>query len=169
MSLHEEFLDTARALVRRNQNRPTQGDLRRSISTAYYALFHQLVADAAAQLAPLADQQDVLARAFAHTEMKKGCQLFLKSPVPSQALKLIGAVVPMELKSVEGTFVSLQELRHDADYNRGRETPFTKSDALDAIGRVEAAFRDWARVRGTPLAHVFLSLLLLGERWNRGG
>jgi uncharacterized protein (UPF0332 family) len=43
MRLHDELLDTARFLLRRNQNRPTQADLRRSISTAYYALFHRLI------------------------------------------------------------------------------------------------------------------------------
>ena len=40
-------------------------------------------------------------------------------------------------------------------------------EARDAIGRVEAAFRDWELVSITPIAQVFLSLLLLGDRWNR--
>jgi hypothetical protein len=168
MSLHEELLDVARSLVRRNQGRPTQGDLRRSISSAYYALFHRLVEDGVSRLTALVDQQDVLARAFAHTEMKKSCQLVLKSPVPQPAVPLLGTAITTELKNVANTFVVLQELRHEADYNRGRVPPFDKSEARDAIGLVEAAFRDWDQVRSTPTAQVFLILLLLGDRWNRG-
>lgn len=167
MSLHDELLDTARYLLRRNQNRPSQADLRRSISTAYYALFHRLVDDGASRLGIVGEPQDVLARTFTHTDMKKSCQLLLKSPVPQAAVPLLGASITSdELKNVARTFVVLQELRHEADYYRGRV--FVKSEARDAVGRVEAAFRDWDQVRNTPIAQVFLSLLLLGDRWNRG-
>lgn len=50
MSLHDELLDVARYLLRRNQSRPTQADLRRSVSTAYYALFHRLIDDCVTRL-----------------------------------------------------------------------------------------------------------------------
>jgi hypothetical protein len=45
---------------------------------------------------------------------------------------------------------------------------FDKSEARDALSRVETAFREWNQVRGTSAAQVFLLLLLLGDRWNRG-
>lgn len=166
MSLHEELLDVARYLIRRNQNRPTQADLRRSISTAYYGLFHRLIEDAVSRLAPDPAQQDALGRAFAHTEMKRVCQLLSKSPLPPSAVPLLGTVIPTDLKDVASAFIQLQEDRHQADYNRGRA--FTPAEARDAIGRVEATILAWDRVRGTPAAQVFLVLLLLGERWNRG-
>ncbi|MBY0457408.1 MAG: hypothetical protein K2V38_08735 [Gemmataceae bacterium] len=69
------------------------------------------------------------------------------------------------MKNVAEAFSELQELRHDADYNRTRA--FTKSDAREVLDSVEDAFRDWDQVRATPVAGVFLVLLLLGERWNR--
>jgi hypothetical protein len=165
MSLHDELLDVARYLLRRNQSRPTQGDLRRSISTAYYALFHRLIDDGVARLAIGASQPDALGRAFGHTDMKRLCQHLQKSPLPPQITPFFLAIPP-ELKNVAAAFIELQELRHEADYNRGRL--FDKADAREALNRVEAAFRDWDQVRGTPAAQVFLVLLLLGDRWNRG-
>lgn len=166
MRLHDELLDTARALLRRNQNRPTQGDIRRSISSAYYALFHRLIDDGVSRLAPGAVQPDALGRAFGHTDMKKVCQLVLKSPLPPQVALLLGAVVEPELKRVAESFIWLQDQRHSADYDR--VTSFDKSEGRDALSRVEAAFRDWDAVRVTPAAQTFLLLSLLGDRWNRG-
>jgi hypothetical protein len=168
MSLHDDLLDTARALIRRNQNRPTQADLRRSISTAYYALFHRLIDDGIARLASGANQPEAFGRAFGHTDMKKICQHLQKSPLPPQITAFFGPAVPTELKNVAAAFIELQDLRHAADYDRGRSPPFSKADARDAVGRVETAFRDWEQVRTTPAAQVFLVLLLLGDRWNRG-
>jgi uncharacterized protein (UPF0332 family) len=165
MSLHDELLDAARFLIRRNQGRPTQGDLRRSISSAYYALFHRLIADGTS-LAVGATEPDALGRAFGHTDMKKACQIVLKSPLPPQVTPLLGNTVPQELQNVAEVFIELQDLRHEADYNRRAQ--FDKSDAREAIVSAEAAFRDWDRVRSAPVAHVFLVLLLLGERLNRG-
>lgn len=168
MSLHEELLDTARALIRRNQNRPSGADLRRSISTAYYALFHRLIGDGVSQLASGSPQPDALGRAFGHTDMKKICQHLQKSPLPPQVAQFFGPLVSTELKNVAAAFIELQDLRHAADYDRGRDPPFGKADALNAVGRVEAAFRDWEKVRETPAARMFLVLHLLGDRWNRG-
>ena len=41
----EDLLATARRLAKASPRKPRQADLRRSISTAYYALFHALAAD----------------------------------------------------------------------------------------------------------------------------
>jgi hypothetical protein len=166
MSLHDELLDVARALLRRNQSRPTQGDLRRSISAAYYALFHRLIDDGVSRFAVGASQPDALGRAFGHTDMKKVCQLVLKSPLPQQVRPLLGDSIAPELARVAETFVWLQDQRHLADYDCARV--FDKSEARDALGRVEEAFRDWDQVRSTPAGQVFMVLLLLGDRWNRG-
>ncbi len=39
MALHDELLNLAKELVHRNPAAPVQGDLRRGVSTAYYAVF----------------------------------------------------------------------------------------------------------------------------------
>jgi hypothetical protein len=170
MSLHDDLLETARALIRRNQNRPTQADLRRSISTAYYALFHRLIEDGIERLglATGTSQPEAIGRAFGHTDMRNVCLLLQKSPLPPQLTPLFGRSVPTELKDVAAAFIELQRRRHSADYDRGREPPFNKADARAAASLAEAAFRNWDLVRGTPAAQMFLVLLLLGERLNRG-
>ena len=168
MSLHDELLDTARALLRRNQGHPTEADLRRSISTAYYALFHRLIDDGVSRLATGASQPEAIGRAFGHADMKKVCQHLQKSPLPPQVTPFFGPSVPPELKNVAAAFIELQDLRHVADYDRARNPPFNKADARDAVGRVETAFRDWNQVRNTSAAQIFLVLLLLGDRWHRG-
>jgi hypothetical protein len=166
MSLHDELLDVARYLIRRNQGRPTQGDLRRSISSAYYALFQRFIDDGITRLALGVPEPDALGRAFGHADMKRVCQLVLKSPLPPHVIPLLGRSVPTELKNVAEVFIELQDMRHAADYNRVEK--FDKANARDAIIGVEAAFRDWELVRATPVAQIFLVLLLLGDRWNRG-
>ena len=50
MSLSSDLIATARQLAHVHQRRPRQADLRRSISTAYYALFHGLAEVTAGRL-----------------------------------------------------------------------------------------------------------------------
>jgi uncharacterized protein (UPF0332 family) len=165
MSLADELLETARYLLRRNQNRPSQGDLRRAISTAYYALFHRLIDDAVARLVVDAGQRDVVARAYSHTEMKKACQSVQKSPLPKPVDTFFVTGVPSEVLSIAKLFVLLQEIRHEADYNRGKH--FTRLETRDLLARMEPTLRDWDRVKPTPEGQGFLVLLLLGDRCNR--
>jgi hypothetical protein len=47
MPLSEELLDVARSLTDLDSGEPRQASLRRAVSTAYYALFHLLVTEAA--------------------------------------------------------------------------------------------------------------------------
>lgn len=46
MAYHDELLEQAKELVHKNPNNPTQADLRRSVSSAYYALSHLLIFEA---------------------------------------------------------------------------------------------------------------------------
>ena len=165
MSLHEDLIGTARYLLRRPHDRLTQADLRRCVSTAYYALFHFLADEGVKRLTSSSPHQDILARAFAHTEMRKSCHLYLKTPLPPSAVPLLGPAIPHELKEIATAFIDLQDLRHDADYNRGRV--YEIGEARDAVDSAAEAVRKWDDVRDTRDAQVFLSLLLLGDRWNR--
>jgi len=42
MSLHADLLDQAEQLAQLDPRRPKQANLRRSVSSAYYALFHSI-------------------------------------------------------------------------------------------------------------------------------
>lgn len=158
MSLHGDLLNTARYLLRRNNNRPSGADIRRSISTAYYALFHRMIDAAVVRLSSGPDQQAVLARSFEHGKMKAICQGVRKQPLPPLIATCLGGAAGAELKRFAEVFVALQDRRHDADYSR--TASLTKQDGQDSIGKVEAAFADLALIEATPAGQAFL---LLGE------
>jgi hypothetical protein len=160
MTLAEELLDTARHLVGRNRSRPTQADLRRAVSTAYYALFHLLVGDAVDRMATDETARAELARAFEHREMKKACQGVLTPPQPSPLPLLFGGPVGAELSQLATAFIYLQDERHRADYDRGRH--FDRADARGTVAQAAKAFEAWAVARTTPPAQAFLALLFFG-------
>ena len=63
-----------------------------------------------------------------------------------------------DLKRVAGTFVDLQQARHEADYDLSHA--FGKSECLDLVRSAQAAFSAWERIRGSLEADVFLAALL---------
>ncbi len=158
MSLANDLLDTAKRLL---ATAATEADLRRSISTAYYALFHRLIEAAVGTLVAQPDQQQLLARQFSHTEMKKVCQLATKSPLPPHGLPFFGPRAPVELEDLATAFVKLQDRRHDADYNRGWTV--TPAEAHKLVRDAEDAFAKWPTIEALPVARPFLLLLLVGE------
>jgi hypothetical protein len=52
--------------------------------------------------------------------------------------------------------------RHSADYDSARK--WTRTDTLEKIESVEAAFRSWRNIREEDEAQNFLAKLLLKER-----
>jgi uncharacterized protein (UPF0332 family) len=161
VSLPDELLDTARHLLRRNNNKPTDADTRRSISTAYYALFHRLIEAATARLVDGAGAQAAVGRSFDHGRMKAICLGINQSPLSKPLAPILVGPLPDELKRVTKTFVDLQQKRHEADYDRA--ATIKKREARDLVAQVEAAFTDWAVVQNHPVAQIFLLLLLIGE------
>jgi hypothetical protein len=63
---------------------------------------------------------------------------------------------------VAQTFVSLQQARHDADYDLSEQ--FDRLDVLQKIADARQAMDDWKSVRKTPHANVFLTSLLFQKR-----
>ncbi len=70
MAYHDDLLQQAIDLAHKNPIAPTQADLRRSVSTADYALFHLLVSETVTHWS-LASSRDALGRMFEHSLMKK--------------------------------------------------------------------------------------------------
>lgn len=140
--------------------------LRRSVSTAYYALFHLLVDAAAGRLVSGTDRQPLrncLTRAFDHGVMKRVARQFAErnlSPRPSPGLN--GMALQDQIVRVAAAFVDLQQHRHDADYNLGRQ--FTRVEALNIVSAAERAFVDWRAVRNSAQADTFLVGLPTFER-----
>ena len=165
MSLGDDLLPLARKLSRAEEN--DQASLRRAVSTSYYALFHFLVDEATKRMFGPADEQAALraclARAFDHRAMRQVAEQFatrLSGERVSGKLRpgLNGQPLQPELARIADAFVKLHTARHHADYNTART--FHRSDVLDLMRRVERAFKDWEKIRGSIQADVFLAGLL---------
>ena len=164
MNLHRDLLRQSRTLALIDPRRPQQANLRRSISAAYYALFHLLTDEASRRMMRGADRamhRNTLRRAFSHGEMRTASRAFV-SPNPPAWLTVTGVRPSAEVRIVAGAFESLQEIRHDADYDHG--VSFTRSSALEAVDRAEEAFAAWDTIHGQPDADLFLIALLVRPR-----
>lgn len=177
MTLPRDLLDQADLLARKERRRPKQASLRRAVSTAYYALFHLLIEDAANALSPTAPTplRRIFARAFQHGPMKLSCKDFVQanaSVANGKASQLRPPVqdtlvfpLPADLLKVLSTFVELQEARHTADHDLTAE--LNRLDVLSKILTVRDAFAAWSTVRKTESAAVFMASLLIRKDWAR--
>ena len=116
MALSSDLITTARQLAHVHQRRPRQVDLRRSISTSYYALFHGLTEPAA---------WSRVYRDLNHLTAKKACS----------RTELQGC--SQELARFLMAFPTLQELRHQANYDP--IVRFKQGEALSAADNTERA------------------------------
>lgn len=129
---------TARKLAKSSPKKPRQADLKRAISTAYYALFHALAKDAADMLVGVGSNRPDKAwthiyRSLEHGAAKSACE----------AVRNLG--FPQSIVTCADAFVTLQQKRHDADYNP--EHRVLRADAVAAIRLAEKALRD---LKATP-------------------
>jgi len=149
-AFHDDLLEQARFLAQKrdSRRRPTQANLRRSVSAAYYALFHFLIDEAIKLMLPGRNQalRDCLARAFKHKDMKEFAEIISKSNYPR---KLISAFdeQPLEQKliNVASSFVQLQQVRHEADYNRASD--FSRREILHLVNKAERTFSEWQELK----------------------
>lgn len=162
MSLHADLIAQARHLCQKEPRRPKQASLRRAISTAYYGLFHGLIAAASASFLPHRHRalRPALARVFEHRKMLEACQRLLRLRThPVAMAPLVGsAALPPDLGTVAEAFVALQQARHEADYDLARR--FTRSEAEDLVDLADAAVQALDRVSGDPYcALLFVAFL----------
>lgn len=169
------LLAQARELCVLDPRRPKQVNLRRAISSAYYALFHRLISDATGQAigfggANAIAMQHAVGRWFNHGTMVGVAGVFARPATakgPVRALLVDDSVrpaasrVPTDLADVAHAFETLQEERHRADYDLGQWYARTSVTAL--VDRASGAFDAISRLRGTPEYGLFLTLLLTGE------
>ena len=168
MRLANDYLEQARHLARRERTRPKQASLRRAVSVAYYALFHLLCDEAASALVRgVRANSELKARtqgALEHGTMARVCRTFGSGALPT-GLSFLQPVEP-DLRSVAATFERAQTERHRADYDL--QIQFTRSETLNFIGQIEAAFDAWNQVRESNAATYFLFALFFyrADRWR---
>ena len=127
------LLRHAEQLADTGGGRPTDTDLRRGISAAYYAVFHDLTGHAATHLVGSCSQelQNEIRRSWSHGEISQlaeyvveRAEVLQRSPDAALPRQLEGLgplldVVASDLTLVDSLrlFNDMQELRHSADYD----------------------------------------------------
>jgi uncharacterized protein (UPF0332 family) len=159
VAYHDELLRQAKELVHKDQSNPTQADLRRSVSSAYYALFHLLIFEACLNWSNEISRPG-LARMFDHGVMKK----VSKKVTDAGKMPYVGVdpVIADKLRTFAGLFVQLQEQRHEADYNIKDEWTLTQS--LNEMLAANRAFLIWREIRAERISQDYLISLLIRPR-----
>jgi hypothetical protein len=133
----------------------TEAELRRAISTAYYALFHLLINASTTRGVPTEPLRGYVARTFEHRDMAGVCKKY-----SNRATDLTGQTVPMEIQRIALYFVELQNARMKADYNI--KDSVTQQYAKSFVQMAQDAFTDWAALGANPAVDTYLTELLLG-------
>ena len=159
MAYHDELLQQARELVDKDQANPTQADLRRSVSSAHYALFHLLIFEACLNWSNDVSRPG-LARMFDHGVMKK----VSRKVTVAGGMPYVGddPVIVDKLRTFAGLFVQLQEQRHEADYNIRDAWVLTQS--LQETLAASRAFEIWHEIRTEKISQNYLVSLLIRPR-----
>jgi hypothetical protein len=153
-----DLIKTARILLASSKGKPSVVNLRRAISTAYYAVFHCLARSCADLLigSPGAKRSieawQQVYRALDHGYAKGQCS----------NLKIM-ARFPADIQDFANCLISLQKKRHSADYDPIAK--FVKSTVEADIDQAEQAIKSF---RGAPLSdrRAFCAYVLLKERKN---
>lgn len=142
---------------------------RRAVSTAYYALFHGLIAEAVARTVGDDPERDedryTYSRWYAHGEMRTVSQWVIRlargESVPNGIPILLGNP-PRDLVELARAFIQLQEARHEADYDHTAN--LAEADARAAIATAREALARLSYLADTRTQANYLVLLLGGPR-----
>ena len=169
-----EFQNHARSLIASPSTPtvdPSEIELRRAIAVSYYALFHCLTTAGAKSFQHGGDAlRYQVERAFNHTAMRKVCDAYVRSPIrpfPPPLNQLNPSAPDSRLLNVAATFARLQDARHTADYDMAALVEYAATVQL--VQAADAALADFALIEDRPDTTVFLTALLLADRWTRRG
>ena len=158
-----DLIEAARTLVA--SGAPSDAALRRSVSTAYYALFHAIAGFAADWLVAPGSTSAAYAliyRGLDHRRMKDTCEEVAKSILKAAVRQALGrSTVSSEMKAFAVIFVPMQQLRHLADYHPA--ISLSRPDVLDLIDETESGLRDFTAIPRDELADV-VTYMLVGSR-----
>ena len=151
----DDLLSVADDLVSTSK-RPRQSNLRRAVSTAYYAMFHCLARCCADTLigSRSADRSRPawrrVYRALEHGFAKNSCKN-----------QTITKKFPKDIEDFANTFVSLQRKRHSADYD-----PFSQFTKLEVERDISATRDAIERFQSTPIKdrRAFAAFVLFKNR-----
>lgn len=149
------LIEHAKKLVPQgSRGRPTATNLRRAVSAAYYALFHQVTLTAAASVMP--DVPPSVrrnhTRRIDHGPANRLCDAIANGHDMWRSLH-----ENEKVRQVCTDFTDLYGGRLRADYDHA--ATFTKQEALDLIIRSEQSIRAVARLKSTSEGQLFLAFV----------
>jgi hypothetical protein len=157
VTLAADLLEQAGHLASRERGRPKQASLRRSISAAYYSVFHLVIDEAAKYLVRGERLRAAVARSFDHQAIRLAAEavgMFARNPRGHWLKSYLHEPISPDLLLICDTLVALQEQRHKADYDIG--STFTRVQVATAVSLAIRAHVVWPRERGTQNARVFM-------------
>jgi hypothetical protein len=160
------FDEAERLVVPPPAGAPSQVDLRRAISAAYYGVFHFCLGAAADEFIGVGQRATsryaLVYRSIDHRALKDVCSEAKKQAPPAKYAPYFpaGGFDP-NIQAFSTAAIELQEKRHMADYNP--LTKFRTSDAKVAVGTARSAV---GRFQGANIEHrkAFLTLLICPPR-----
>lgn len=156
----DDLLRTAETLVASNKGKPRQADLRRAISTAYYAIFHTICFNCANSVIgkgpdyPKAAWRRVY-RALSHDFAKRACMTDKGNP------REVLSKFPSAIQDFANTFANLQLRRYSADYD-----PYFTTVKSEVVADIESARQAIIDFKAAPISdrRAFASLVLFQDR-----
>jgi hypothetical protein len=141
----------------------SQADLRRAISTAYYAVFHFSLTAAADMVCGLGDRSaarySLVYRSVDHKTLRSLCAQLSQTKPPGMAIKPSNGLGRMA--DFARVTANLQGQRHQADYEPSQT--FTDTEAKLAISEARQAIA-WFNSCDDEQQKAFLTMLLFRPR-----
>ena len=145
---------------------PRQADLRRAISSAYYAVFHAVVTDAADDFVGRTKRHTaryaLVYRSIDHRSLRRICEVVMKPNLPDKYDKYeprggFGA----DIEALANAMTELQDKRHTADYD-----PIYRAGRTDAVLAIATGRTALDRLRRANKTRrkAFLSLVVFSPR-----
>lgn len=163
--VHDELVLQARRLISAGDGAPSQADLRRSVSSAYYAVFHGISYAVSTQIVGKANDlqsaRTLVRRSLQHSAMKEACVGFASGTPKDQHRQASGNSPLGPLQKVANIFVALQAQRHVADYDFSRSIKRTEAlVAIEDASNAISILNSYGVKRSKSAKVFFLSMLL---------
>jgi hypothetical protein len=165
--VHDDLFAQAETLARLDPRKPKQVNLRRAISSAYYAIFHYLIEESCCVQFGVSHVQapfrNVIARAYTHGVMKAACTGFAGGTLKDAVIKGLPRdatgyyVIHQAIRGVGETLAEMQVRRNLADYDRSER--FKRSDVLMLIESCKDAVAKFAALPMSDDKRFFLACL----------
>ncbi len=162
MQYANDLIAQAQDLISAGRGRPKQVNLRRAVSSAYYALFHEVVDQAVFLLIPPKpiELRQQARRTPTHTGIQKLCEAIGRGQLKLKG-KPVGESFSDELTRFARTFVLLQDSRHEADFDLAGT--FDRPRTATLVEEVNQALSVLQALPASDGRNAFLSLVLLGS------